>query len=317
MGMAGGVDTSIEQVAKVLSEAELELTRVSHQLELHYTRVYSSARHTNIFALLQRLRAAQKEIDDLMQESSECDRQRGELLNMCRTDLSKNYDFAKRAQIYEADGNEDGPIAASFAHRLATLDATHAQVMNDNNKANDLYLEKFDPVHRLELALISSARPPVPVVPSPARSRDTLPVRDDSSPNVGSEMTAAAAETKKGKSDARGKDIPHALHKKISVGSTPSSSQDGAGSKSNSKPFRPIDKAVFNRLPRNLKVKAGKLPDVNAFYETVWQVFSDKRGGPLTDKQLMNSTGESSLQKFEVLRGLSVLRKGKQGWVLS
>lgn len=313
--MTGGVDTSIEHVAKVLSGAELELTGVSHQLESYYSRAYSSARHTNIYALVRRLRAAQKDIETLFLESAECDRQRGELIKIYRSDLSQNYDFAKRAHVYEADGNEDGPLAASFAHRLATLDATYAQVMNDNNKANDFYLEKFDPAHRSELAVTPPERPPVSVMPSPTNLQDAVPVQDSTGSDIDPGITAAAVETRPPKPNASGKGNPNPPRKNVSAGSTPSSSQDG--SKSNVKPLEPISKAVFNRLPRNLKIKAGKLSDVNSFYERVWHVFSDKHGGPLTDKQLMNLTGESSLEKFEVLRGLSMLRKSKQGWVLS
>lgn len=306
----GGVDASIEQVAKVLSEAELDLTRVSHQLELYYTRVYSSVTHTNVYALVQRLRAAQKHIDDLVLDSIDCDRKRAELINMCRSDLNETYEFAKRAQGYEA--NDSGSLTTTSAHRFANLDARYLRIVSENIKANDLYLQKFDPIHRTEDTVISSINSDVSA-PSREQSGGALTVRD-STQTCSNSGTAVIVVDKEKKSDKE-KRSAEELRNKSASQSTASSSQDRF--KLNSKPCVVIDKAAFNRLPRNLKIKAGKLAEVNAFYEKVCQAFADRGNGPLPDKQLMNATGESSLDKFDVLRGLSVLRKNKQGWILS
>lgn len=79
--------------------------------------------------------------------------------------------------------------------------------------------------------------------------------------------------------------------------------------------FLPISKATYNRLPRNIKIRAGKLQQVNLFYEKVYSVL--QQDSPLTDKQLMKATGEKAMDKFQTLRGLAVLTSSKNGWQLT
>lgn len=80
--------------------------------------------------------------------------------------------------------------------------------------------------------------------------------------------------------------------------------------------FAPISKTVYNRLPRNLKIKAGKLPQINDFYQKVFSVLSDANDA-MTDAEIRKATGENDMTKFEVLRGLAVLRHGREGWLLA
>lgn len=82
------------------------------------------------------------------------------------------------------------------------------------------------------------------------------------------------------------------------------------------KEFEPISKAVFNRLPRNLKIHAGKLADVNELYERVHKVLCEQGKG-VSGKKLMGLAGLDSMQKLDVLRGLSVVRSKDDLWTLA
>lgn len=82
------------------------------------------------------------------------------------------------------------------------------------------------------------------------------------------------------------------------------------------KEFEPISKAVFNRLPRNLKIHAGKLADVNELYERVHKVLCEQGKG-ISGKKLMGLAGLDSMQKLDVLRGLSVVRAKDDLWTLA
>lgn len=79
------------------------------------------------------------------------------------------------------------------------------------------------------------------------------------------------------------------------------------------KGFVPIQKSAFNRLPRNLKV--GKLPEINSFYEKVYNVLKDR--GSMEEDELLAAVDETKVSKLACLRGLSVLRNGPNGWYLA
>lgn len=313
--MTSGVDTSIEHIAKVLSGAELELTEVSHQLELHFSRAYSSSRYTNVYNLVQRLRTVQKDIDDLLLESNECDQQRWELMTICRDDLRSNFDFAKQAHAYGANEDGDPSMAATYTSRLSTLESNLMQVLRDSNKANNLYLETFDPIHKPDTRG-SLQSPEVAAAATPSHTEGAQGAMEQYQ-GVHNENGAAKSTSPKlvGALNGSPSVANKTCHEPSKVSNPVASSPQGAP-ESSKKSFEPISKAAFNRLPRNIKIKAGKLPDVNSFYEKVCSAFSEKGGGPLSDKQLLQATGESKVEKLDVLRGLSVLRKNKQGWVL-
>lgn len=80
--------------------------------------------------------------------------------------------------------------------------------------------------------------------------------------------------------------------------------------------FVPVDKTVYNRLPRNLKIRAGKFAEINQFYERVWGVLKEC-GGPMKEKLLVQKVGEKDASRLEVLRGLAVIRAGRDGWMLA
>jgi hypothetical protein len=77
--------------------------------------------------------------------------------------------------------------------------------------------------------------------------------------------------------------------------------------------FTPISKGAYQRLPRSLKLQA-KLEDLNELYAKVHNVLP-ARGNPISDAELLEATGESSLHRLDVLRrGFSVLKHSNAGW---
>jgi hypothetical protein len=79
--------------------------------------------------------------------------------------------------------------------------------------------------------------------------------------------------------------------------------------------FTPISKGAYQRLPRSLKQQA-KLDDLNDLYAKVHTILSSRRN-PMTDAELLDATGESSLHRLDVLRrGFSVLRHSNNCWSL-
>lgn len=79
--------------------------------------------------------------------------------------------------------------------------------------------------------------------------------------------------------------------------------------------FVPIQKSAFNRLPRNLKSRAGKLEALNELFRKTYDVLVEKKE-PLSDVELIAATGEVSTERFDALRGLSVLKNTARGWEL-
>ncbi|PXF50029.1 hypothetical protein BWQ96_00189 [Gracilariopsis chorda] len=81
--------------------------------------------------------------------------------------------------------------------------------------------------------------------------------------------------------------------------------------------FDPISKAAYNRLPRNIKIRAGRLPAINAFYQKVFDFMHSQKNSPQSDKKLMVALEQQSMDKFEVLRALAVFTCTKKGWQLT
>lgn len=92
--------------------------------------------------------------------------------------------------------------------------------------------------------------------------------------------------------------------------------KEEAASLEQSEQFMPVSKTVYNRLPRNLKIRAGKFAEINQFYESVWTAMKECGGGPMKEKMLVQKVGEKDASRLEVLRGLAVLRSGRDGWIL-
>lgn len=119
---------------------------------------------------------------------------------------------------------------------------------------------------------------------------------------MNSEKPKRRAPTRERKSDI--------VHVKRSGGSRDNSVETSASSG-----FEPIKKAAFNRLARNLKLKAGKLANLNELYEKIFNILTE-HGSPLSDAELMEATGETGIERFSALRGLSALRLSDGNWAL-
>jgi hypothetical protein len=79
--------------------------------------------------------------------------------------------------------------------------------------------------------------------------------------------------------------------------------------------FTPISKSAYQRLPRTLKQQA-KLEELNDLYAKIHSSLQ-ANGHAMSDAEVMQASGESSLERLDVLRrGFSVLVRGNNGWSL-
>lgn len=79
--------------------------------------------------------------------------------------------------------------------------------------------------------------------------------------------------------------------------------------------YEPIKKAAFQRLPRNLKLGAGKLDALNEFYKKSFDVLIDNNG-PMAEGKLLAAVGAKDTKRLLALRGLSVLKMKDGAWEL-
>lgn len=79
--------------------------------------------------------------------------------------------------------------------------------------------------------------------------------------------------------------------------------------------FQPIQKSAYQRLPRNLKLGAGKLDPLNELYKKTFDVLIEKQGS-MQEAELLKATGEKDAKRLNALRGLSILRNTAAGWEL-
>lgn len=178
------------------------------------------------------------------------------------------------------------------------------------------------PTDDLNLALLRAA------VDAPVSTRTTQDASKDATSPV-SDTSSASEKRRSGAADKKGErnenmppskkgSKPKASSTKRGNVPTPSPKThdaEDATARNTSPPFHPVQKSVYNRLPRNLKIKAGKLDAINQFYEKVWSLLM-KSGGALSEPKLLSSLGETDPTKLKVLQGLAVVRQTKDGWTL-
>lgn len=267
-----------------------------------------------------------------------------DLATLCRTDLISNINFASQALPSTC------PI--SLVNDLhSSRDALHAIVANVG-AANESFVHAAQATRDLDRdfnsALLSKAMVGVKNTSTPS-NHSTEDIPEQASKETGykiesidnnsgkikrgrSQMDTKQPAPRKGAGKTSGtgagkKDAAAVFGRKGSVGSrgsTPTSAMGkassaggtrGGGSNSaTAKGFQPVEKTKYNRLPRIIKVKGGKLEEVNAFYEKVYNVLS--QSSPMTDKKLMTAVGVDNMDKFDVLRGLNLISNRKDGWRL-
>ncbi|KAF6000943.1 hypothetical protein F1559_003293 [Cyanidiococcus yangmingshanensis] len=91
----------------------------------------------------------------------------------------------------------------------------------------------------------------------------------------------------------------------------------GSSSPWSSNGFVPIAKAAFQRLPLILRRRVPSLDTLNQSYAKLFQTIAERERAVLSDAEAMNLLGEGCRDQLEVLRGLAVLRRTRDGWMLA
>lgn len=314
-----------KQVETSMKHADKQLSKISKRLEDEYSYLYpSSSTHTDPYATSMRLRILQHQLDELCEQSLEAHKQRMEIMNLCETDISKSFIFAKQIQSHLSSSNiTSDSLVEPLNNRLVQLDQQLSNMSERFPKGNTIFLRTL--LSRLGL---SASDVDLALHSSPLSTTTTGNAGDGEKCNsdqplgtrgihgTGRNNTRSSSSTTTKRTSAPN-GPPKTRSEAVSKGSTPTlSSKSGSNDKSKTLRFEPIGKPTFNRLPRNLKVKAGKLPQVNEFYEEVFNQLVQHSEG-MSSKKLMESMGEESMQRFEILRGLAVLRCADGVWMLS
>lgn len=320
-----GMTAAIDEVHKALTNSTDQLGRISGRLENEYSRLHAeSPSHTNPYNLLLRMRTLQNRLPELRDGLLTCHQQKIDLVNICQTQLQEAFLFAQKAQTCTSDSTEQSSSDV-LSHRVMLLSQQLSSILVQFPPANDVFLRALQMKSNESNRTISLAAIPstssenalniAEPIPQASTSGDLI-VQKATTPSSSSEeistignKPSASKATSSVKTKASSKARPL---KSRSSSVSPTESHNN----SNQPKFEPVSKAVYNRLPRNLKIQAGKLPDINAFYEKVFKFLVENPGG-VSDEKLMRALDETSLTRFEVLRGLAVLRSTKQGWVLA
>lgn len=291
-------DTAVNGLSKAIIEADLQLTNLSTRLQTEFSQnTPSYAQQPNPYTLLKRLSSLQAQLPSLREQLLSNHQQKAQLASLCRSDLADAARFARH--VLPVTAPEHSRSVAAKRSLLQTDETLNNLIASFYRAHGDFLVAKGDaplPDDDLNLALLRAAA--------------DAPRLDMGEDNKGKDN--GTEENQPSPSDKK------AGRKKTTLGDKASKGESKPNPKEVAKSapiFEPVSKAVYNRLPRNLKVRAGKLPQVNEFYEQVFRLLVER--GPMSDKELMTATGETNMQRFEVLRGLAVLRNGKTGWQLS
>lgn len=325
---------AIEVLHKALTQSDIQLSRLCNRLEDEYSELHAeSTSHTNPFNLLHRLRTLQNNLPELRNALISCHQQKVSTVNACQARLQDALSFAKQAQAHDSD-SADESSSVLLSQRLEQLNQQIANMFNTFPAVDDSFLQALQAKNGMSnqdfnFAIQSAMSSVTPNAQAEANSTprddqqeqssqnnkpDTSAGRKGTTPTSSGDHPSSSLGGKPKSSKASAKTVQSkGLRRDLSAKSSAPHSSSSIG---NSPAFEPVTKAVFNRLPRNLKIHAGKLPEINQFYKKVFEVLVSNPGG-MSDKQLMQAMDEPNIQRFEVLRGLTVVRSTKQGWVLA
>lgn len=291
--------TAVESIHAALTSADAQLTHLSAKLQAEISSNIPAG-VPNPAAVHLRIRELQSRLQNLRESLLSTHHQKLQLVALCRAHATEAADFANAIQpkqTPEHDALEKS--SKKVANVLVTFDDSHMRAM-----ATPTNHRKFD----LNLALLKANTANVPTF-----TEETYDTMEESTDHTEKEDASVkertSGEIKKVKSK-KGKEKKQGNEKENGSGN--SIKKHGE----EDKVFEPVPKAVFNRLPRNIKIKAGKLTDVNLLYERVFKVLSEA-GKPLSEKDMVKKCGEDDTAKLDVLRGLAVVRYTKQGWQLA
>lgn len=334
-------DAALRTVQSALHQIDADLAFVATQLREEFSRLYPmrdraspSSAHLNPLHLLERLRALQTTLPALRESLLRVHHRKTTLATLMRNNLAALHAHAHDLLPIAAPNLAAASAAAAPPTPART--ALHQQLsaaLEDSNHTLRECLSAFLRVHANLTHVFPTAFPEVVTedlnlallragVASDLR-RPLQTVDDNVAPeHAAADRAAGDAKPEKERPAQTAKERPGAKSLRPGVKAKakqrpPSSEAESAiATPEASSEFTPVDKAVYNRLPRNLKIKAGKLPEINAFYEKVWRVLHEA-GGTMAEDKVLKGVGESTSARLEVLRGLAVIRHGRDGWSLA
>lgn len=324
---------AIQTIQAVLTTIDDDLSSIFTCLQDEFARLYPlrdatspSSSHLNPFTLLTKLRNLQTQFPTLREELLQLHQQKADLAQLCRSDLAALHRAAVEFLPVAAptlDHTSATPARSQLHQQLAgTLHESErklSELVGQFLLAHSKFVTSFPGVAPavkegdLDLELLRIA-----AVKEQGGAKILKEVNNNNGNDQGAmreikiENAVKTEESKlekRVKSDAgKGKKVNKAQGVGRETKPPPKSEGD--------EDFVPVEKAVYNRLPRNLKIKAGKFAEINAFYEQVWGVLREY-GKPMAESMLMRKVGEGDTSRLEVLRGLAVVRAGKDGWMLA
>lgn len=297
---------AVDDIHNSMAFANDHLSRLSHRLETECARLQTrSPSHTNFFNMLLRIRTLEASLRQLSDSIANWHCQKSDAINLVGK-MRHGHRFAELASPQATSALDLSTRTliteglSQLRNQLLTVSDAFGTVNNEeggHNNVSHLLREKFCSNEQLGMrAPVSASKIPYEQAKSHKKA-----FHDTEDLMIGNQATSLKPTTP------------------VKVMSTKAKNQGiQANSVSpKSKSIEPISKAAFNRLPRNLKIRAGKLSEINKFYETVFHALVDNQVEGLSDNKLMQVTGENTMEKFEVLRGLAVLRCRKQRWSLA
>ncbi|KAI0564567.1 Spindle and kinetochore-associated protein [Gracilaria domingensis] len=277
--MTASANAALDALHVALNSANTQVNQLSDRLQAEL------GPHSEALELLSTLRKLEKRLPELRQRMLHIYQNKAQLVSLCQRQLDQCHDFASRvAPLVDPSLQLHRHTAELVASFQATTDALSAHIPPPQEKID------LDPdrVASLESPVVQNS----PISEEPPRN-----------PKQNQKQRPKPKPSQKQKSKPES-----------SQASTPTFNSSNS---STSDAFQPISKASYNRLPRNIKIRAGKLPEINAFYEKVFTFLHAQDNTPVTSKTLMAAMGEKGLEKFEVLRALAVLTATKKGWQLT
>lgn len=328
--MVDSLDAAIGQISAMLTEADSALVVLLRHLETSYAKLHAnSPTHTNAYNVVNRVRANLSRLETLRVACASNHAQKVRLISSHGRELHEQLTLSRSllrtvCPTDSGDSVDDIDGTSALEERLYKAGTDLRQLSSGVGDANAIYRHAFsDGSLPEDVAMATGSSPTAAFAPS-SDLRNHAPLSlnsQESSQNIQAEPRDATAtdanmrgHVGKNKNNTTGvADGPKS--RKATPTASPLAVTDTEAA-ATPRSVQPISKAVFNRLPRNLKIKAGKLADINQFYEKVVCSFDSASQDVISDKKLMQMTGETSTERFEVLRGLAVLRKTKVGWTL-
>lgn len=329
---------AIQAIESALHAADADLSSVASRLHDEFRRLYplrdpnsASSAGLNPLILLTRLRSLQSALPALRDELLAVHQQKADLAHLCRTQLSNLHTAALTLLPVAAPTLKDTDatparnalyqqLSATLVQREQELDVLLAHFLKAHAQFVSLFpaLAPSVSTDGLDLALLRAAAVNAPEQERTLKEVDTNATGPRLESSSDKPQPASTTPRKKQSSAALGASAKTQALKKRQAQPKLSQMPSDASSMGNEvdEVFEPVDRKVYNRLPRNLKIRAGKIGEINTFYEKVWNVLM-QAGKAVPEKVLVKKVGEEDATRLDVLRGLTVITSTNQGWMLT